>query len=74
MLRGHCMKVSLIWVMLVTFTDLLLEVIEVVDEHQIFSHDIYFLDSDDLTGLGLQHMVDFLYEIDLELLAFLLQL
>jgi hypothetical protein len=68
------MKVSLIWVMLVTFTDLLLEVIEVVDEHQIFSHDIYFLDSDDLTGLGLQHMVDFLYEIDLELLAFLLQL
>ena len=68
------MKVSLIWVMLVTFTDLLLEVIEVVHQHQIFSHDIYFLDSDDLTGLGLQHMVDFLYEIDLELLAFLLQL
>lgn len=74
MLRGHCMKVSLIWVMLVTFTDLLLEVIEVVHEHQIFSHDIYFLDCDDLSGLGLQHVVDFLYKVDLELFAFLLQL
>ena len=44
MLRGHCMKVGLIWVMLVTFTDLLLEVVEVVHEHQVFSHYIYFLD------------------------------
>ena len=74
MLRGHCMKVGLIWVMLVTFTDLLLEVVEVVHEHQVFSHDIYFLDCNNLAGLGLQHVVDFLYEVDIELLAFLLKL
>jgi hypothetical protein len=68
------MKVGLLWVMQVTFPDLLLEVAEVVHEHQVVSHGINFLDCNDLPALGVQHVIDFLDKLDIELLAFLLQL
>ena len=68
------MKVDLLWVLLVTFSDLLLELGEVVHEHQVFSHDIDFLDRNHIPSLGVQHVVDFLDEFDIELLAFLLKL